>query len=136
MSHTRREDLADVTRALADRNGLMDPARLKITAGPLVFDASDKADGLQALIRDYRPTVLRLCDPDVSPAHLATTNLGRINKVILPEALTKDFTAYSEVLGKMGFASNQDWVAKGIWVFERRSEEKVENSSKSNSETT
>ena len=124
MSHTCRDDLAKVTKALAERNGLMDTSQLKITSGAIVFDGDgdNEARGMQALISDFRPTVLRLCDPEITPARLAGMDMGRIKRIILPEALAKDLSAYEAVLTKLGFFSNVDWVGKGIWVFEKQVE--------------
>ncbi|WP_235871477.1 glycosyltransferase family 2 protein [Shimia sediminis] len=121
MTHTRREDLARVTETLADKNDLMDPGRLKITSGALVFDgdSKDEAGGLQAMLRDYRPTILRLCDPEITPERLSKLDMGHLRRIILPEALAEDLTTYQDALKACGFNPVQDWTDKGIWVFDK-----------------
>ena len=121
MSHTHREDLAEVSRVIATKNNLSDAKGLKVTSGPLIFDedSDEEANGMQALIRDFHPTVLRLCNAAITPDRLAGLNLGGLKRIILPEMLTEDLSIYDAALEAQGFTLNADWEAKGLRVFEK-----------------
>lgn len=124
MAQHSRPDIARVSEGLATRNGLMDSARLKITDGPLVFanDGPDEASGFMAYVQDFRPSVLRLCDRDVTPQALVKLPQDRLRRIILPmELFCKDAPqeAYAEVLASIGFGLNETWQDRGMLVFER-----------------
>ncbi len=126
MAQHSRSDLARVTEGLAARNGLMDSSRLKVTDGPLVFksDGADEATGFFAYVNDFRPTVLRVCDRDITPGVLAQLNQRTLRRIILPlELLTEDTPAeaYTDALAKVGFGVNEDWQDRGMLVFDRNS---------------
>jgi len=123
IAQHRRLDIARVSECLATRNGLMDSARLKITDGPLVFanDGQDEASGFMAYLRDFRPSVLRLCDRDVTPHALANIPQDRLRRIILPmELFCKDAPqeVYAEVLASIGFGQNETWQDRGMLVFD------------------
>ena len=123
MSQNSRGDLARVTRELAKRNGLDDSSRLKVTDGPLIFasDEADEAGGFTALVKDFRPTVLRICDREITPGVLAGLNPGRLNRIILPYELFCDEhprEAYMQAVEVLGFAVNDTWDDKGMLVFD------------------
>lgn len=124
MSQNSREDLTRVTRALAWINGLSDSARLKITSGPLVFDCDGEgqATGFAALVADFRPSVLRLCDPVVSPAAFAAIDPGRLRRIILPEELFTEqhpAASYTEAVVSHGFSVNDKWAERGMIVLDK-----------------
>lgn len=123
MSQSSRGDLARVTRELAKRNGLDDSSRLKVTDGPLIFasDEADEAGGFTALVKDFRPTVLRICDREITPGVLAGLNPGRLNRIILPYELFCDEQpreAYMQAVEALGFVANDTWDDKGMLVFD------------------
>jgi len=123
MSQSSRGDLARVTRELAKRNGLDDSSRLKVTDGPLIFasDEADEAGGFTALVKDFRPTVLRICDREITPGVLAGLNPGRLNRIILPYELFCDEQpreAYMQAVEALGFVVNDTWDDKGMLVFD------------------
>jgi hypothetical protein len=124
MAQHSRSDLARVTEGLAARNGLMDSSRLKVTDGPLVFksDGADEATGFFAYVNDFRPTVLRVCDRDITPGVLAQLNQRTLRRIILPLELLTDDTpaeAYTDALAKVGFGVNEEWQDRGMLVFYR-----------------
>lgn len=124
MYHSSREDLADVARAIARLNRLDDSSRLKITAGALILDGDDagEAAGFTALVRDFRPSVLRLCDPAITPAILKSLDPGRLRRIVLPREYLAKGTApedYAEALSGPGFRLCPEWQDRGLPVFDR-----------------
>lgn len=123
MSQLSRGDLAKVSKELAQRNELEDSSRLKLTDGPLVFasDGEGEASGLAAMINDFRPTVLRICDREITPAALSALAPCRLRRIILPMELfceTAPQEAYVDAVKTLGFAVNEDWQDKGMLVFD------------------
>ena len=124
MAQHSRPDIARVTEGLARRNDLMDSSRLRVTDGPLVFatDARDEASGFLAYTKDFRPSVLRICDRDVAPGALLTMEIDQLRRVILPFELFSDDApeaAYREALTQIGFLLNDTWQDRGMLVFDR-----------------
>lgn len=129
MSQNSRADLTEVTQALAKANRLAESSRHKITSGPLIFasDGADEASGFAAMIHDFRPTVLRLCDREITPAMLAAMKPGKLRRVLLPMELFHNDApqeAYEEALHSLGFALNDAWQDRGMLVFDRETEKK------------
>lgn len=123
MVNFQRSDLLRFARDIVALNDLEDSARLKLTDGPLCFatDGEDQASGFAAMMADYKPTVLRLCDPTISPTVLANTPLGRLRRVILPEELYKTpekAAEYAGALAPKGFVRNENWEDRGMIVFD------------------
>jgi hypothetical protein len=124
MAQHSRPDIARVTEELARRNDLMDSSRLRVTDGPLVFasDGQDEASGFLAYAKDFRPSVLRICDRDVTPGVLMKMTLDRLRRIILPMELFSEEgpqEAYTEALVGLGFTLNEDWQDRGMLVFDR-----------------
>lgn len=84
LAHETRPDLRRIAEQIAALNGLTDTSRLKIVSGDLIFagDDSDQASGLAAYLHDFRPTVLRICDPVVTLGILSNLPLHGVQRVI------------------------------------------------------
>ncbi|PTQ74393.1 glycosyltransferase family 2 protein [Celeribacter persicus] len=124
MAQHSRPDIARVTEGLARRNDLMDSSRLRVTDGPLVFasDGQDEASGFLAYAKDFRPSVLRICDRDVTSGVLMKMTLDRLRRIILPMELFSEEgpqESYTEALVGLGFTLNEDWQDRGMLVFDR-----------------
>ncbi len=124
MAQHSRSDIARVSAGLAERNGLMDSSRLKITDGPLVIasDGPDEATGFFAYVNDFRPTVLRICDREITPAVLEKLNLPTLRRILLPwELFCEDAPQedYIAALMLAGYALNIKWQDRGMLVFDK-----------------
>lgn len=124
MSQNSRGDIAQLTGQLAMRNRLEDSSRLKLSSGPLVLpgDGADQAGGFAALVNDFRPTVLRLCDRAINPTVLANLTPGVLRRIILPFELFSEHApqqAYVDAVQALGFDNCQDWQDRGMLVFDR-----------------
>ena len=124
MAQDSRKDIARITEGLAERNGLLDSSRLKVTDGPLIFatDGEDEASGFWSYLRDFRPSILRIFDCAITPGMLKNMPTDRLSRIILPVELFHDAAPeerYTEALENIGFARNPAWQDRGMLVFDR-----------------
>ncbi len=104
LAHEERAALAQIGREIAEAHEIGSD-RLKIVDGPLFLagDDGDRASGLSALIRDFRPTVLAINDPRLTPEILAAAVVPSVRRIILCERMLK-VHAFPGCLADKGFA--------------------------------
>lgn len=127
LAQENRSDLAQIGREIALENNLDDTARLKITDGPLIFasDGPGQARGLQALISDFNPSVLRVTDARIDPEIMAKLDLNTLRRVILPASHLDQFDAgeakFTAALEGCGFIrATGSYEKTGALVLDRR----------------
>lgn len=118
--------MAQAVEAIRARNGLTNSAVLKHVSGPLRFvaDTGVAAGGLAALLRDFRPDLLRVNPRAGLPADvLAASPLDHVRRIILPadgiaetDACRADFTP---ALTALGFAEDAEAARNGSVLFVR-----------------
>jgi hypothetical protein len=123
LAQEERKDLKKLAVEIAAKNNLSDSSRLKIVDGPLFFatDTEDQASGLKAYILDFRPSVLRICDPRVTFDVLANLPLERVRRVIhIGIDPKKDADAMAALVSSLPeFNYNEATESSGVAVMDR-----------------
>ncbi|MDG4648502.1 glycosyltransferase family 2 protein [Roseibacterium sp. SDUM158017] len=126
LAQDDRPGLIPLARRVAERAGVADGPRLRLTADPLgpPNGGGAGAPGLAALIAAFRPTVLRLARPEaVPPPALAAQDLSPLARVVLPFASAAGAralrAAYAPVLHEAGFREATDRAGAGSLQFDR-----------------
>lgn len=115
LAQESRTALADTGRIIAEENTL-DATSLKITSDPLHFpvEGQDGPNGLQKLIDDFNPTIIRISDPAVTPSDILALNFDGIKRVI-----SRDDSAKETLLEK-GYVFDGEKSVVGLQVFNAR----------------
>lgn len=123
MAQDARAPLVAYGRDLATRADIASD-RLKFTDGALIFDSDgpDQASGLKALLHDFNPDALRIGRAaDLPAARLATQDLSRLKRVIIPVISDDQAEAYraeyTPVLAQHGFVEDPERAASGSLQF-------------------
>jgi hypothetical protein len=123
LAQEERKDLKNLAVEIAAENNLSDSSRLKIVDGPLFFatDTDDQASGLKAYILDFRPSVLRICDPRITFDVLANLPLDRVRRVIhIGIDPKKDADAMAALVSSLPeFNYNETTEGSGVAVMDR-----------------
>lgn len=112
LAQESRAVLAKLGQQIALDNAL-DSSQLKIIDGPLHFslNGKDGPNGLQALINDFKPTVLRISEPMVTPDDLAQLDFRGIGRIILTDAKGQG------AVEAKGFCKRENEQDNGLLVF-------------------
>jgi hypothetical protein len=123
LAQEERKDLKKLAVDIAAENNLSDSSRLKIVDGPLFFatDTNEQASGLRAYVLDFKPSVLRICDPRITFEILAKLPLDRVRRVIHigidPKKDNEAMDELAKALPKFGY--NDSTERAGIAVMDR-----------------
>lgn len=114
LAQETRTSLVDVGRSIAIENNLASE-RLKITDDPLHVSENGKLipGGLQTLIKDFHPTVLRISDDAVTQADMDALNFGDVKRVIISTDKGQ------EALIKKGYVFDDESSTKELLVFNK-----------------
>ena len=111
MAQEERSVLADLGSTIAATNGIIDSSRLKIANGPLFFtnDTNDMASGLQAYIKDFNPSTVRLCTPSITPQIIEKIDLSNTQQLIFASNIVNDTQLrFGGALKAQGFAWDEN----------------------------
>lgn len=125
MGQEDRDDLTKIAREIAGLNGLENSSNLRLTDGPLFFatDSGGKASGLAALIKDFRPHVLRINDDRINADVIQAQSLDGIERLILSEATVGRYAVQlprvKEAIEAAGFGQDERFEPTGALVYDR-----------------
>lgn len=126
LAHDTRADLKACAQDIAERNGLENSAKLKLTDGPLIFpgDADGQASGLAAYLQDFKPDALRLARDALQIApYLVHIDLNTVTRVIVPFTNTADQdqkrATFAGRLAAQGFTETSERAGSGSLQFDR-----------------
>ena len=126
MLHDERPGLARAARAVHARNGLTDPARLRVVSGPLAGKGRPGLPGLDACLHDFQPDVLRVSEAAAVAALFADkTPPARLTRIVLPfesaEEAAQLRQAHAATLARHGFHEDAAAAETGALLYLRRS---------------
>ena len=106
MAQEERSDLAKIGRSVGKVNGVADTERLKIVDGPLIFsnDTKGVASGFLAYIKDFNPSVIRICTTQITPEIIGNTDFNNTKRIIFANGFADNAVAhYKDALSAQGF---------------------------------
>lgn len=115
MAQEERDSLAKIGHTVAVNNGVADSERLKIVDGPLFFagDTNGSASGLSAYVRDFNPSIIRICTRSITPEVIGNTEFHNTKRIIFANGFADDTQAlFNDALKVQGFMWDTSIVEK------------------------